>query len=32
LAGSMCVIRRDAVTGIMHAGADHRRSAYAVGW
>jgi gamma-glutamyltranspeptidase/glutathione hydrolase len=30
-AGGVCVIRRDA-DGIFHAGADHRRAGYAVGW
>ncbi len=32
LAGSVCTVRVDAETGIRHAGADPRRSAYAVGW
>ncbi len=31
-AGGVCVIRRDADSGILHAGADHRRAGYAVGW
>ena len=32
LAGSVCVIRSDLETGIMQGGADHRLTAYAVGW
>lgn len=32
LAGSVCTVRVDAETGIRQAGADPRRSAYAVGW
>jgi gamma-glutamyltranspeptidase/glutathione hydrolase len=31
-AGSVCTIRADLGTGLMHAGADPRRTAYAVGW
>lgn len=32
LAGSVCAILHDLDGSVMHAGADHRRSAYAVGW
>lgn len=32
LAGSVCTVRVDAETGVRHAGADPRRTAYAVGW
>jgi gamma-glutamyltranspeptidase/glutathione hydrolase len=32
LAGSVCTILRDELSGVMHAAADPRRSAYAVGW
>jgi gamma-glutamyltranspeptidase/glutathione hydrolase len=32
LAGSVCTVRVDAESGIRQAGADPRRSAYAVGW
>lgn len=32
LAGSVCTVRVDGKTGIRHAGADPRRTAYAVGW
>jgi len=32
LAGSVCTVRVDAETGMRHAGADPRRTAYAVGW
>jgi gamma-glutamyltranspeptidase/glutathione hydrolase len=31
-AGSVCTIVKDLDTGIMHTGADPRRTAYAVGW
>lgn len=31
-AGSVCVILHDVASAVMYAGADHRRSAYAVGW
>ena len=31
-AGSVAIIRKDLGTGVMHAGADPRRTAYAVGW
>ena len=31
-AGGMCVLEIDAETGILHAGADGRRAAYALGW
>ncbi len=31
-AGSVCTIRADQKTGVMTAGADPRRSAYAIGW
>ena len=31
-AGAVCVQRRDAATGVIAAGADPRRPAYAVGW
>ena len=31
-AGSVCAIQKDLRTGLMTAGADNRRSAYAVGW
>ncbi len=31
-AGGVCVIRFDPDSAIFHAGADHRRAAYAVGW
>jgi gamma-glutamyltranspeptidase/glutathione hydrolase len=31
-AGAVCAIRRDARTGLLHAGADPRRAAYAVAW
>ncbi len=31
-AGSVCTIRADRKTGVLHAGADPRRTAYAVGW
>ena len=31
-AGSVTAIRKDFRTGLMHAGADPRRSAYAAGW
>tara|TARA_Y100000588_G_C13909096_1_gene776318 strand:+ start:70 stop:456 length:387 start_codon:yes stop_codon:yes gene_type:complete len=32
LAGSVCTVRVDGQTGIREAGADPRRTAYAVGW
>ena len=32
LAGSICAIQWDQDTGIMHGGADHRLTAYAIGW
>ena len=32
LAGSVCAIRGDTDTGALLGAADHRRSAYAVGW
>jgi gamma-glutamyltranspeptidase/glutathione hydrolase len=31
-AGSVCTIRADQRSGVMHAGADPRRTAYAIGW
>ena len=31
-AGSVCTIRADLETGVMEAGADPRRTAYAIGW
>ena len=31
-AGSVCAIRKDLETGLLCAGADNRRTAYAVGW
>jgi len=31
-AGAVCAIRRDARTGMLHAGADPRRSTYALAW
>src|SRR4051794_25923051 len=31
-AGAVCAIVRDAKTGVMSAGADPRRPAYALGW
>lgn len=31
-AGAVCAIRRDADTGMLHAGADPRRAAYALAW
>lgn len=31
-AGSVCAIRRDAKTGLLHAGADPRRPGYALAW
>lgn len=31
-AGAVCVQRRDSATGVIAAGADPRRPAYAVGW
>ncbi|MFQ5936593.1 MAG: gamma-glutamyltransferase family protein [Acidiferrobacterales bacterium] len=31
-AGGVCMVRVDPDAGIFHAGADHRRAAYAVGW
>jgi gamma-glutamyltranspeptidase/glutathione hydrolase len=31
-AGSVGTIHRNAATGVLHAGADPRRSAYAIGW
>ncbi|MBV7481818.1 gamma-glutamyltransferase family protein [Bordetella sp. BOR01] len=31
-AGAVCAIRRDAATGLLHAGADPRRAAYAIAW
>ena len=31
-AGGMCLLKIDAETGILHAGADSRRAAYALGW
>ena len=31
-AGGMCLLEIDAETGILHAGADCRRAAYALGW
>jgi len=31
-AGAVCAIRRDAATGLLHAGADPRRAAYAYAW
>ena len=30
--GAICAIRRDAETGMLHAGADPRREAYAMAW
>ena len=30
--GSICAIRRDPATGMLHAGADPRRAAYAIAW
>ncbi len=30
--GAICAIRRDARTGLLHAGADPRREAYAMAW
>lgn len=32
LAGAVCAVRRDAATGLLHAGADLRREAYALAW
>ena len=32
LSGSVCTIRKDLVTGVMEGGADHRLTAYAIGW
>lgn len=32
LAGAVCAIKRDPVTGLLHAGADPRREAYALAW
>lgn len=32
LAGAVCAIRRDRRTGLLHAGADPRREAYAIAW
>jgi len=32
LAGAVCAIRRDPATGLLHAGADPRREAYALAW
>ena len=32
LAGSVCAILRDGASGLMLAGADPRRTAYAIGW
>ena len=32
MAGAMCTIRRDLKTGVLEAGADPRRSGYALGW
>ncbi|MCC7079250.1 MAG: gamma-glutamyltransferase [Burkholderiales bacterium] len=32
LAGAVCAIRRDPETGLLHAGADPRREAYALAW
>jgi len=31
-AGGVCAIRKDAATGLLHAGADPRREAYAMAW
>jgi len=30
--GAICAIRRDPATGMLHAGADPRRAAYAIAW
>ena len=30
--GSICAVRRDPATGMLHAGADPRRAAYAIAW
>jgi len=32
LGGAVCAIKRDASTGLLHAGADPRREAYALAW
>jgi gamma-glutamyltranspeptidase/glutathione hydrolase len=32
LAGSVCAVWRDSATGLLHAGADPRRGAYAMAW
>jgi gamma-glutamyltranspeptidase/glutathione hydrolase len=32
IAGAVCSVRRDAATGLLHAGADPRREAYASAW
>ena len=32
MAGAVCAIRRDSETGLLHAGADPRREAYALAW
>jgi gamma-glutamyltranspeptidase/glutathione hydrolase len=32
IAGAVCAIRRDKTTGLLHAGADPRREAYALAW
>jgi gamma-glutamyltranspeptidase/glutathione hydrolase len=32
IAGAICAIRRDKATGLLHAGADPRREAYALAW
>jgi gamma-glutamyltranspeptidase/glutathione hydrolase len=31
-AGAVCAILRDPATGLLHAGADPRRAAYAIAW
>jgi gamma-glutamyltranspeptidase/glutathione hydrolase len=32
LAGAVCAIKRESTTGLLHAGADPRREAYALAW
>ena len=32
IAGAVCAIKRDEATGLLHAGADPRREAYAAAW
>ena len=32
LSGSVCTIRKDLESGVMEGGADHRLTAYAIGW